>query len=58
VAVGEIAERAHLATSAIRYYERLDQLVADARTSGQRRYSVATLRRLVFIGISKTLVLP
>ena len=49
--IGEVAERAHVATSAIRYYERLGLLVADARTSGQRRYRVATLRKLVFIGM-------
>jgi DNA-binding transcriptional MerR regulator len=49
--IGEIAERAHVATSAIRYYERLGLLVADARTSGQRRYRVVTLRKLVFIGM-------
>jgi DNA-binding transcriptional MerR regulator len=49
--IGEVAERAHVATSTIRYYERLNLLVADARTSGQRRYRVATLRRLVFIGM-------
>jgi len=49
--IGEIAERAHVATSTIRYYERRGLLVADARKSGQRRYRVATLRRLVFIGM-------
>ena len=49
--IGEVAERARVATSTIRYYERLNLLVADARTSGQRRYRVATLRRLVFIGM-------
>ncbi len=49
--IGQAAERAHLATSTIRYYERLGLLVADARRSGQRRYRVATLRRLVFIGM-------
>ena len=51
LAIGEVAERAHVATSAIRYYERLGLLVADARTSGQRRYRFATLRKLVFIGM-------
>jgi MerR family transcriptional regulator, copper efflux regulator len=51
LAIGEVAERAHVATSTIRYYERLGLLVADARTSGQRRYRVETLRRLVFIGM-------
>ena len=49
--IGEVAERAHVATSTIRYYERRGLLVADARESGQRRYRVATLRRLVFIGM-------
>jgi MerR family redox-sensitive transcriptional activator SoxR len=49
--IGEVAQRAGVATSTIRYYERLNLLVADARTSGQRRFRVATLRRLVFIGM-------
>ena len=49
--MGEVADRAGVATSAIRSYERLNLLVADARVSGQRRYSVATLRKLVFIGM-------
>ena len=49
--IGEVAERAGVATSTIRYYECLQLLMADARISGQRRYRVATLRRLVFIGM-------
>jgi len=49
--IGEVAQRAGVATSTIRYYERLNLLVPDARTSGQRRFRVATLRRLVFIGM-------
>lgn len=49
--IGEVGELAGVATSTIRYYERLNLLIADARTSGQRRYRVATLRRLVFIGM-------
>ncbi len=49
--IGEVAARAGVATSTIRYYERLSLLVPDARVSGQRRYHVATLRRLVFIGM-------
>ncbi len=51
LAIGEVAERAGVATSTIRYYERLNLLVADARVSGQRRYRVSTLRKLVFIGM-------
>ncbi|MGO9873865.1 MAG: MerR family transcriptional regulator [Acidimicrobiia bacterium] len=49
--IGEVARRAHVATSTIRYYERKGLLVADARASGQRRYHDETLRRLVFIGM-------
>ena len=49
--IGEVAHRAHVATSTIRYYERRDLLNPDARQSGQRRYRIETLRRLVFIGM-------
>ena len=49
--IGQVAARAGVATSAVRYYERRGLLVADARQSGQRRYTPATLRRLVFIGM-------
>jgi MerR family redox-sensitive transcriptional activator SoxR len=49
--IGEVAERAHVATSTIRYYERLGLVMADARASGQRRYRTVTLRRLVFVGM-------
>jgi len=49
--IGEMAQQAGVATSAIRYYERRGLVVADARRSGQRRYRPETLRRLVFIGM-------
>ncbi len=49
--IGEVARRAGVATSTIRYYERRGLLAADARRSGQRRYRTETLRRLVFIGM-------
>jgi MerR family transcriptional regulator, copper efflux regulator len=51
LSIGDVAERAHVTTSTVRYYERRGLLSADARQSGQRRYHVATLRRLVFIGM-------
>jgi DNA-binding transcriptional MerR regulator len=51
LSIGEVAARAGVATSTIRYYERRGLLVADARSSGQRRYTVESLRRLVFIGM-------
>src|SRR3546814_3196276 len=49
--IGQVAARAGVSTSAVRYYERRGLLAADARQSGQRRYTQATLRRLVFIGM-------
>jgi DNA-binding transcriptional MerR regulator len=49
--IGEVARRAGVATSTVRFYERQGLLRADARRSGQRRYRVETLRRLVFIGM-------
>jgi DNA-binding transcriptional MerR regulator len=49
--IGEVARRAGVATSAVRYYERRGLLTADTRRSGQRRYTETTLRRLIFIGM-------
>jgi MerR family redox-sensitive transcriptional activator SoxR len=47
--IGELAERAGVATSALRYYEDLG-LIASERTAGnQRRYPRAVLRRVAFI---------
>ena len=49
--IGEVARRAGVATSTVRFYERRGLLPADARRSGQRRYHDESLRRLVFIGM-------
>lgn len=49
--IGEVARRAGVPASTIRYYERRGLLDADARESGHRRYRTGTLRRLVFIGM-------
>jgi DNA-binding transcriptional MerR regulator len=49
--IGEIAGRAGVATSAVRYYERRGLLFPDGRVSGQRRYESGALRRLIFIGM-------
>jgi DNA-binding transcriptional MerR regulator len=49
--IGEVARRAGVATSTVRFYERRGLLTADARESGRRRYRTGTLRRLVFIGM-------
>ena len=49
--IGEVARRAGVPTSTVRYYERRGLLAPDARRSGQRRYREPSLRRLVFIGL-------
>jgi MerR family redox-sensitive transcriptional activator SoxR len=49
--IGELATRAGVNPSTVRYYERRGLMSADARVSGQRRYRMASLRRLVFIGM-------
>ncbi|MDP3890736.1 redox-sensitive transcriptional activator SoxR [Nocardioides sp.] len=47
--IGHLAERAGVATSAIRFYESRG-LVSSVRTTGnQRRYEPSTLRRIAFI---------
>jgi len=47
--IGELAERAGVATSAIRFYESRG-LIGSTRTTGnQRRYERSTLRRVAFI---------
>jgi MerR family transcriptional regulator, redox-sensitive transcriptional activator SoxR len=51
--IGEVAERAGLKTSAIRYYESVGVLPEPARESGQRRYTVETVRRLQVIDVAK-----
>lgn len=49
--IGEVARRARVATSAVRFYERRGLIQPDGRQSGQRRYRSDTLHRLVFIGM-------
>lgn len=51
--IGEVAERAGLATSSIRYYERIGVLPEPQRESGQRRYGEDILGRLAFIATAK-----
>ena len=47
--IGHLAERAGVATSAIRFYESRG-LISSVRTTGnQRRYEQSTLRRIAFI---------
>jgi MerR family redox-sensitive transcriptional activator SoxR len=47
--IGELAHRARLNASAIRYYERLSLLAAPERVGGQRRYPADALNRVLLI---------
>ena len=49
VPIGEIARRAGVRASLIRYYERIGLLQAPEHVSGQRRYDLSVLRRLAVI---------
>jgi MerR family redox-sensitive transcriptional activator SoxR len=51
--IGEVARRAGVATSSIRYYESIGLLPAPARMHGQRRYGTDVLGRLAFIGVAQ-----
>jgi MerR family transcriptional regulator, redox-sensitive transcriptional activator SoxR len=53
LAIGEVAERAGVAVSAIRFYESKG-LVASSRTEGgQRRFRRDVLRRIAFIQVAQ-----
>ena len=50
LSIGEVADRAGLNPSAIRYYERIGLLPAPVRSAGRYRvYDTADVRRLAFI---------
>ncbi|CAN5125042.1 redox-sensitive transcriptional activator SoxR [soil metagenome] len=49
LAIGEVARRAGLAASALRYYEREGLVTAVRSPGGQRRYPRSVLRRLAFV---------
>ena len=52
--IGEVARRAGVAASSIRYYERIGLLPQPDRLAGQRRYDAAVLGRLGFIGVAQS----
>ena len=52
--IGEVARRAGLSTSAIRYYESAGLLPAAARVNGRRRYDGAVLDRLGVIRLAQS----
>ncbi len=47
--IGEVAERANVAASALRFYEREGLISAVRSDGGQRRYHREVLRRVAFI---------
>jgi MerR family redox-sensitive transcriptional activator SoxR len=51
--IGEVAARAGLNTSHIRYYERIGVLPAPDRVSGRRRYREEVLHRLAIIDVAQ-----
>jgi MerR family transcriptional regulator, redox-sensitive transcriptional activator SoxR len=52
--IGEVARRAGVATSSIRYYERIGLLAKPERAGGQRRYDAEVLGKLGFIGVAQS----
>jgi MerR family redox-sensitive transcriptional activator SoxR len=56
--IGELSERSGVATSALRYYERLGLIRATRTTGNQRRYERAELRRVAFIRVAAQVGVP
>jgi MerR family redox-sensitive transcriptional activator SoxR len=52
--IGDVARRAGVATSSIRYYERIGLLPEPDRLGGQRRYDADVLGKLGFIGVAQS----
>ncbi len=53
VNIGVIAEQAHVATSTIRYYERIGLLPPPKRVSGRRQYDSSILKKLRVIQLAQ-----
>ena len=53
--IGEVAQRAGVRTSALRYYEEVGVLPPAERINGQRRYDAAVLARLAVIRLAQDL---
>ncbi len=53
LSIGEVAERAGVSDSAIRYYERRGLLPEAERIGGKRRFAEETVRRLGIIDTAK-----
>jgi MerR family transcriptional regulator, redox-sensitive transcriptional activator SoxR len=53
LSIGELAERAGVAPSALRYYESQRRIESTRTDGGQRRYTRETLRRVSFIRVAQ-----
>ena len=53
--IGELSERAGVATSALRFYEAEGLIHATRSSGGQRRFSRDTLRRVSFVRVAQQL---
>ena len=51
--IGEVAERAGLATSALRFYEERGLIRGERNDAGHRRYHADVLRRVSFIRVAQ-----
>jgi DNA-binding transcriptional MerR regulator len=51
--IGEVAQRAEVRVSLIRYYEDVGLLPEPERVSGQRRYDESVLRRLAVVDVAQ-----
>src|SRR6267154_2519966 len=51
--IGQVAGRAGIKASAIRFYEKAELLPKPNRTSGQRRYDVTAIERLAVLEFAK-----
>ena len=56
--VGEVAARAGVATSALRFYEANGLIRSERNSSGHRRYRADVLRRVGFIRVAQRVGLP
>jgi MerR family redox-sensitive transcriptional activator SoxR len=56
--IGELSARSGVATSALRYYERLGLIRATRTAGNQRRYDRTQLRRVAFIRVSAQVGVP
>ncbi len=52
--IGEVARKAGIAATTLRYYEQIGLVPAPARLGGQRRYDDAILARLEVIALCKS----